>query len=663
MMHAKRFLLPAVATLVCLFATVTGGWAGKSTLALFNLRPTNMEAMGFSGEILFTMISALESQKSIVVMPRREMEEILYQKGLTQGDNPAAVAQAGKVLGVDFVLFGQVTETAGSISTRLQLMDVKNGQVRKSWSPRFGGRDDIMARVPAFADELAASMASGASPSPAGAGRVVAPVMRIDNLSGTSQRNRVIITWRFDDTQPIAGFHLYRSETVSGPYQFMGGTKETRYEDESVKTGSTYFYRIGILTLQGQEVKGPRTLQVTHSGEKSPHPPLVMDGTGYVRRIAFKFVPSLQNQREKFKITRYNIHRKGGADGAWRKVLTMEAGSKSQYDLNYTVEDKEALDDGLAYDYAVSSIDQKGRESAFSDPVTFTTIARPVLVLKRDDLLRKIDFTWKGVSQVNGYRLYRKEENGEWKKVGERKNGQSAELTDKRGLIDGTAYTYYITAYDKAGETGPSETVSGRTKDLPTSPENVRAEGGLVKSVQLSWQPIDDPDVGGYAVYRGTGEGRLDQIAKVRGHEKNAYLDKGSGFTSLEDGKTYSYAVEAYNRFDADGELSNVVSATTKPRPKAVQDLTAAPSGQAVAVTWAPNMEPDIRSNALYRRQDQGSWSKLEALTPDRTRFEDTDLKPDVTYRYQLIAEDADGLKSDPAQSNTVASPLAPPEG
>ncbi|MBI9087041.1 MAG: hypothetical protein JEZ11_25835 [Desulfobacterales bacterium] len=644
MPRANPFTVPA-AVLVCLVVFAGTSWAaaGKNTLALFNLRPTNMEAMGQSGEILFTLVSALEQEKTVDVMPRREMEEMLYQKGLVQGDNAAAAAQAGKVLGVEFVLFGQVTEAGGRISSRLQLMDVKTGRVRRAWTPSFADRDAILAQAPAFARELADAMASGAggeSPGTLTAAGSGGPSLAIQALRGVSRGDRIFLTWKFDSAMPVSGFHVYRSEGVEGPYQFMGGTREGRYEDPVVKKGTTYYYRVGILSVQGQEVKHHQTVMVKHSGEKTPHSPLLMDGTGHVRRVVFKFVPSLQNQQENFTITTYPIYRRGGQDGQWRKIQSLDAGKKSQYELAYSVEDHDGLDDGLAYEYSVASEDREMGESPLAEAITLTTVGRPVLKVRQDELLRKVLFQWVPLDGVDGYRLYRKDGGESWQKVGERRSSQSSELTDDRGLADGIQYAYYLTAYDKSGETGPSETVHARTKDLPSAPAGVKAEGGRVKSVRLTWTALPDPDVGGYAIYRGTEAKQLEQIDKVRGHDRESYTDKGSGFSYLEDGTPYFYAVESYNLFGADGELSPVVSATTKPRPQAVQELVAVAAGDAIVVTWRPNPESDIRGNSLYRSQDQGSWSKLDVLPPDQTRFSDKDLKPGVSYRYQLIAED-----------------------
>ncbi len=70
--------------------------AQENALAIFNLRPTNFEAMGYDGEILYALVSALRREKAVKLMPRREMEKILSQEAMVQSDDPHSVSKAGK---------------------------------------------------------------------------------------------------------------------------------------------------------------------------------------------------------------------------------------------------------------------------------------------------------------------------------------------------------------------------------------------------------------------------------------------------------------------------------------------------------------------------------------------------------------------------------------
>ena len=68
-------------------------------------------------------------------------------------------------------------------------------------------------------------------------------------------------------------------------------------------------------------------------------------------------------------------------------------------------------------------------------------------------------------------------------------------------------------------------------KPVPPAPEGLAAAGG-VKSVRLEWDPLDDPDVKGYAVYRQKkDDSGFDRIARVT--DTSEFVDKGSGFNPL----------------------------------------------------------------------------------------------------------------------------------
>ena len=663
MTRTSHFLLLAVA-FFSMFGTATVSRANREALAIFNFRPTNMEAMGYNGEIMFALLSELDQKKTIEVMPRREMEEILFQEGLIQGDNPDTALQAGKILGIGFILFGNVSKQGNAIHSKLSLMDIQKKRVVKEWSYSFSGRDNILAKAPQIADKLAAAMTVGGGNSAAAVvseSRQERPLVDIETLRARSNGKQVVLTWKFDSAQPITGFQIYRSDRSRGPYQFVGRTNKNEYLDSKVTTGQVYHYQVGILTVTGQAIKSSQTANIKHTGKKMPYPPLAMEGEGFVRRTVIKFIPSLQNKQEKITIAQYKIYRRKSADEKWKYIASMGPKQKSSYDLFFKVEDMKGLEDGQTYMYALSSLDKKKNESELSDTISVTTLPCPVLILAEDGMLRKINLSWQPLKGVDGYRLYRKTNGSDWEKAAKISSYQKPVHEDKKGLSDGLDYLYHLTAYDGKGETGPSNVISAGTKDPPSFPEGLEVQEGLVKSVRLSWIPIKDSDVGGYTVYRGTDTGHLERITKVRGYNSGAYMDKGAGFTRLEDGQTYFYAVESYNLHDAEGPLSPAVKAKTKPRPVNIKGFAVSAGSDHILIKWDKNPEPDIKVNLLYRSKNQKNWSKIKTLTTHEIRFADNDLKPEETYRYRIIAEDVDGLKSDPVESNPIQSPTPKP--
>jgi fibronectin type 3 domain-containing protein len=650
--------------LLFLLCGVPAFGAGQSDLAILNLRPTNLEAMGYDGEILYALISELEKEKTIALMPRREMEDTLFNAGLVQGDSPELALQAGKALAINFVLFGRVSKKMGRIDADLNLMDVQNGRVVKEWQRSFTGRDDIISGMPVLASELVnfvkyrSRTPSAVAPAPKAADL---PGVTIENLQAKSLGKKVVLTWKSELSQPIAGFHVYRSEHQNGPYQFLGKTDQNLFEDTKIKRGVSYFYRIGILDRSGREVKDRQTVEVKNAGERAPHPPLLMGATPYIRRAEIKFVPSLLNDQEKFKIKQYKVYRKKSTAEAWEHLSTVRAKTSSQSGFGFTVMDDNDLADGESYLYAVASIDRKGRESARSDPLTVLTTARPKLSVFKDGLLRKVVLSWESIAGVEGYAVYREEKPKTWAMVGRVKGSETKQFTDDKDLEDHKTYRYYLTAYDSSGETGPSDIVHAGTKELPAPPSDVYPKSDMVRSVLLSWIPVEDPDVGGYAIYRGTGRDDLKRVAKVKGYKTGSYLDKDKTAFPIEDGAFYYYAVAGFNLFGAEGAPSPYEIARTKPSPGPVKGVKAAAAVDRIAVEWALNAESDISGYMIYRSRNNGSFSRLETVSPRQTSYDDMDLKPDTTYRYRVIAQDKDGLESDPVDSDAVSSPVSKP--
>lgn len=654
------------ALLLVLICSAAAFGAGQYDLAILNLRPTNFEAMGYDGEILYALISALEKEKRLGLMPRREMEEILFNAGLVQGDSPELALQAGKALGINFVLFGRVAKNLGRIDASLNLMDVRSGRVIKEWQRSFSGRDNITSGMPVLASELVnfvkyrTPTQLAAAPAPKTADL---PKAAIENLQAKSIGNKVVLTWEFEPSQPISGFHVYRSEHQNGPYQFLGKTDQNLFEDAKIQKGGAYFYRIGILDRSGREIKDRQTAEITNAGEKIPHPPLPMGASPFIRRAEISFVPSLLNDQENFKIKEYKVYRKKKAAEVWALLTTVNTKKSVQSGFGFSVTDDKDLADGEFYLYAVSSVDSKGRESARSDPLTVQTAARPKLAVAEDGLLRKTVLSWEPIAGAEGYAVYREGQPETWTLVGRAKGVETTHFTDDKDMEDGKVYRYYLTAYDRGGETGPSQIVQARTKALPPPPADVYPKSDMVKSVLLSWIPVEDPDIGGYAVYRGTDRDELKRLAKVKGYKASSYLDKGKSGFSIEDGAFYYYAVASFNLFGAEGEPSPYEIARTKPRPGPVRGFKAAAAVDRISVEWIQNAEPDIEGYVIYRSRNSGSFSKLITLSPRQTRYEDVDLKPDATYRYRVVAQDSDGLESDPVESDNVASPVGSPEG
>ena len=668
MLHTRKIFFIAVALFLALLAPA-GLNAKSNDLAIFAFKAADIEAMSYNGEILYALVSALEKDKSINLMPRREMEEILNRAGLVQSSNPNTAIEAGKALGTDFIICGKVAKKDELILTEIKLIDIENRQVLETWKRDFSGHEDIWQKIPAFAIELSSVIKNkeeylSVSPLPKAEPKksvhhaAYRTGAAIEDLKAVKQGKAVVLTWKFVSDQVAACFSVYRSDKLTGPYQFLGKTDKLQYNDISIKKNGPLYYKIRIILDCGREISTGRSVLFKPVEEKLPYPPIIMSTVGFVRKTRIEFVPSLSNRQKKFKIIRYKVYRKNNSSGDWEQIKIIDANDRSSSKVSFVVEDTAIIEDGREYIYAISSLDKKHKESPLSDLITITTIYPPVLSIKEDNLLRKINLTWLRLKNVKGYCLYRKCDQEDWKIVSMINDENKTNWSDQKELKDGRKYSYYLAARGANGETEPSTEIKAKTKDLPPVPKSFNAKSGFVKSVELSWTPFDDPDVGGYSIYRGPDETNLVKTATVKGCKSDSFMDKGKLFSPLEDGMKYYYLIAAFNLFDAEGKASKPIAANTKPRPGKSKGLTATVKKDCIFIKWNKNPEPDIKAYILYRSKNKGRWSKLLELNSSQTSHTDKNLKPELNYCYQIIAEDKDGLKSDPSESNTISSPL-----
>jgi len=73
-------------------------------------------------------------------------------------------------------------------------------------------------------------------------------------LAGTGVSHSVALSWNGTGSQ-IAGFNVYRSTVSSGPYSKVNGTLvvPTNYSDQTVVSGTTYFYAVTTVDTLGTE--------------------------------------------------------------------------------------------------------------------------------------------------------------------------------------------------------------------------------------------------------------------------------------------------------------------------------------------------------------------------------------------------------------------------
>ena len=212
--------------------------------------------------------------------------------------------------------------------------------------------------------------------------------------------------------------------------------------------------------------------------------------------------------------------------------------------------------------------------------------------------------------------------------------------TSQDSLPGGNPYTaFFVTAatnnidlfYDSAVDSGYS------VDNLPPSPPLYLAAALVSNGASLHWRPNVEPDLAGYALYRGNSGDFVPSIGnQIALLSDSLYHDPNGG-----PGSYYKLAA-----LDAHGNASSYTAASLD-FPTALLATALAPhvSGEQVDLTWSLLGSLD-RPMSVQRSSGGDVWQQLGSVVPDGegfVRFSDRDIRPAAVYHYRLAVAAAGG--------------------
>lgn len=163
----------------------------------------------------------------------------------------------------------------------------------------------------------------------------------------------------------------------------------------------------------------------------------------------------------------------------------------------------------------------------------------------------KID--WKKVRGASGYYVYRKVEDGKWKKIATVKDSDTLTYTDKTAYAG--KYIYTVKAYS-GSKAGPYNSNGMTASTKLAAPSKVSADDNT-KGIKIKWNTVKYAT--GYKIYRKTTNGSYSLLKTVSDQDTSAFQD-----SKAESGTKYIYTIKAYRKNSSSSTTVSKKSDATK---------------------------------------------------------------------------------------------------
>ena len=494
------------------------------------------------------------------------------------------------------------------------------------------------------------------------------------NVKGSSEKfRRIMLSWNESQEPEVMGYTIYRSSSEDGSFLEVGktrGKERTEYLDKGsrkskIEDRKKYYYKVRAYNGEKEKSDFSKTGFVVAKGGPNP-PNNLLAESGVVREIPLTWQTSQDKESKGYEILRAEAR-----DGKYTKIAQIKSVEGGRFVDKPNSKSGYLLEDGKPYWYKMTSFNKTGSRGNATEPVAASSRQKPKFPANFHVVtasVRSVSLAWNRSPdpEVTGYRIYRNiKPEGKFHPIKNISDRSMTEYVDKdksgKNIHDGIEYFYRITAINSGGaESRLSNPASGITFGPPSPPLDVTATSGLVKQVTISWEPAGDPEVTGYAIYRGETADNIEPVKRINDNAISRFQDKGRWRNTLKDGTEYYYMVKSLNSVDVESIVNKMVRAKTKPVPvkPAGAGATQGDAGKTV-ITWDRNPESDIAGYRILRSTSADGKPQTIA-TVKETSYEDLGLKNGASYYYIIQAIDADGLIGENSDSITVGTKHIP---
>jgi fibronectin type 3 domain-containing protein len=236
--------------------------------------------------------------------------------------------------------------------------------------------------------------------------------------------------------------------------------------------------------------------------------------------------------------------------------------------------------------------------------------------------------------------------------------------------VRGVAWYYKVTAVTKGGI---ASAMSGAAPIIPRKTTPPGAVTGVhftvdakKRSVSFTCNPVQEPDVKGYLVFRGESRNSLVRLTPkpLPPSVAPAWQDAGWEAQGLPSGKTLVYAFAAIDTSLNEGapEFVEVPIPDTAPPGPALSLTARSTADGRASLAWQPTVSRSLALHRVQRKSEGSAFAAVTELPAGTVTWIDTSATKGKTYTYRVVEVNGIGVESTtaPEATLTVTSTLPP---
>ena len=493
----------------------------------------------------------------------------------------------------------------------------------------------VKAHVYTIADDGLKPVNNGAVENAEVTVRIVAPAPADVTLrEARAATDGITVTWNAADG--AVSYNVLRRTDGADWAVLAEGVTATAYTDETAQVGTTYFYTVQSINIDGRTSTGFDTTGVS---ARVPYP-IPAD----VEQVAAKAgVGSVTvTWAEAADADAYFVYRSTYAateDTGWTAI------AKNVAETRYEDTDVES---GATYFYNVKGVNKDGLLSSGWSAAASATVLYPdpslVELTDAEADPDGITVTWKTAANAVSYNVLRRTDGTDWAMLAE---GVTATAYTDKTAQPGTTYSYTVQSVNADGVKGSYDTTGVSATALYPIPAEVKLTAAKASgsAIVVTWKAA--ANAASYNVLRRT-DG-ADWTVLAEGVKAVTYTDK-----TVQPGTTYFYTVQAVNADGvAGGYHTTGVSAVVPTTPLQVKLAAAKVSGTSIVVTWEKT-DRAVQYKVYRKVEGDTGWTGIATVTG--TSYTDSKVTADVQYTYTVRGINADGELSPTYDKNGVSA-------